>query len=111
MRSHSCNGRTIPKAKAMFTRAREYKLYKVMIDYWFLGLLGVDPACQRRGIGQVIIELELRIAADQNKPVALDASVVGRRLLGCKNTHQVCVPDVHCVVGSRLVWIDCGSTA
>jgi len=69
-----------PRAQAQFARVTKYGFYEVLDDYWLLGLLGVDPSCRRRGIGRMIVEHGLSIAAEEKVPVTLEASILGRKL-------------------------------
>lgn len=69
-----------PVAERRFAEATEYDFYKRLEDYWLLGLLGVDPSCRRRGVGQRIVQHGLSVAAVEKVPVTLEASVVGRKL-------------------------------
>ena len=69
-----------PKAQALWAVAKRYDFYDVLKEYWLLGMLGVDPAYQRRGVGGIILKHGLNIAADEKVPVTLQASVVGRKL-------------------------------
>ena len=96
-----------PEAGATFARAEEHKFYKMLRDYWLLGLLCVDPACQKRGIGQRIIEHGLKVAAGENKPVALDASAAGRPLyqkLGFKTVQGTVFDDGVMGSGWSMLW-------
>jgi GNAT superfamily N-acetyltransferase len=68
------------KAEAIFDSASDYDFKTVLKDYRLLGLLGVDPKCQRKGIGQQIMRQGLSIASREKVHVTLEASVVGRRL-------------------------------
>ena len=69
-----------PAAMRSFATAIGYDFNEVLDGYWLLGLLGVDPKCQRRGIGQRIVQRGLDVAAQENVPVTLKASPVGRGL-------------------------------
>jgi ribosomal protein S18 acetylase RimI-like enzyme len=46
-------------------------------NYWFLSTVAVDPSCQRRGIGQQLVEWGLQQARQENLPVGLEASIKG----------------------------------
>jgi ribosomal protein S18 acetylase RimI-like enzyme len=63
-----------------FARATEYSFYSTLQDYWHLVTLAVAPHCQRRGIGQMLLNYGLEIAALEQVPVTLEASVTGRFL-------------------------------
>ncbi|KAF2260146.1 acyl-CoA N-acyltransferase [Lojkania enalia] len=47
---------------------------------WHLGVLGVSQEFQRRGIGGKLVRYGLKIAADENVPMTLEASIMGRGL-------------------------------
>lgn len=64
----------------MLGNATEYNIYSQLSSYWHLGLLGVSPRCQRRGIGAKLVSYGQEIAAEENVPVTLEASVMGRLL-------------------------------
>jgi len=64
----------------IFRNATEYNIYTKLPSYWHLGLLGVSPRCQRRGIGAKLVAYGQRIAAEEKLPLTLEASVMGRFL-------------------------------
>ncbi|OCL03900.1 acyl-CoA N-acyltransferase [Glonium stellatum] len=75
------NNRASDRSRAlMLGNATEYNIYSQLSSYWHLGLLGVSPRCQRRGIGAKLVSYGQEIAAEENVPVTLEASVMGRLL-------------------------------
>jgi len=46
-------------------------------NHWFLSTVAVDPPCQRRGIGQQLVQWGLQQARQENVPVGLEASIAG----------------------------------
>ena len=47
-------------------------------EYWDVDHLSVDPSYQRRGIGSALIQYVQQVAAKDNLPIVLAASVKGR---------------------------------
>lgn len=79
------------KALEMLAGLIQFSVYKTLDEYWYLGLLGVDPKYQRRGIGAKLVKHGLSIARDGGLPVALEASVAGQGLytkLGFKTIQK-----------------------
>ena len=79
------------KALEMLAGLIQFSVYKTLDEYWYLGLLGVDPKYQRRGIGAKLVKHGFSIARDGGLPVALEASVAGQGLytkLGFKTIQK-----------------------
>jgi len=80
-----------PKALEMYASLQQFSVYKTLDEYWYLGLLGVDPKYQRRGIGAKLVEHGFSIAREGGLPIALEASVAGKGLyskLGFKTIQK-----------------------
>ncbi|KAJ5765409.1 GNAT family acetyltransferase [Penicillium odoratum] len=58
-------------------------------EIWFLGQLAVDPAHQRRGIGQKLVDWGLQQARQEHVPVGLEAGVKGAGLYQKLGFHIV----------------------
>lgn len=69
-----------PANLRLFRQASDYKFYSLLPSYWHLGLLGIDPKFQRRGIGAKLVRFGQDIAREEQVPVTLEASVMGRGL-------------------------------
>lgn len=72
----------------------EVKLFrsKSLDQYWYAGLLGVDPNYQRRGIGAKLVEQGLSMAREGGLPMVLEATVAGKGLyvkLGFKQIRKL----------------------
>jgi GNAT superfamily N-acetyltransferase len=97
-----------PAALRSFAMAKGFNFNEVLYGYWFLGLLGVDPKCQRRGIGQRIVQRGLDVAAQENVPVMLKASPVGRGLYQKMGFNSVktggVVDEVAARAGLPMLW-------
>jgi ribosomal protein S18 acetylase RimI-like enzyme len=81
-----------PKALETYANLKQYSVYKTLDEYWYLGLLGVDPKYQRRGIGAKLVKHGFSIAREGGLPMALEATVAGRGLysrLGFKTIQRL----------------------
>lgn len=56
------------------------ELYAPLGPFWNLGLLAVSPRHQRRGVGAKMLQYIQAIANEENVPVSLEASEVGKEL-------------------------------
>jgi len=80
-----------PKAHELYARVKQISVYKALDEYWYLGLLGVDPKYQRRGIGAQLVKHGFSMAREGGLPMALEATVAGRGLyskLGFKTIQK-----------------------
>jgi predicted N-acetyltransferase YhbS len=80
-----------PKALEMYASLKQISVYKTLNEYWYLGLLGVDPKYQRRGIGAKLVKHGFSIAREGGLPMALEATVAGKGLyskLGFKTIQK-----------------------
>lgn len=97
-----------PEAMSSFARAIGYNFDNELDGYWLLGLLGVDPKCHRKGIGQRIVQRGLDVATEDKVPVTLKASVLGRGLyqkMGFKNIHlEVPLDEAAAIAGLPMLW-------
>jgi ribosomal protein S18 acetylase RimI-like enzyme len=97
-----------PAALRSFAMANGFNFSEVLDGYWFLGLLGVDPKCQRRGIGERIVQRGLDVAEQENLPVMLKASPVGRGLYQKMRFKSVqtggVVDEVAARAGLPMLW-------
>lgn len=66
----------------------DFKFYSQLPNQWHLGMLSVSPKYQRRGVGGKLVQHGQKIAAEENVPVTLDSSVIGR-FLYAKNGFKV----------------------
>ena len=81
-----------PKALEMYASLKQFSVYKALDQYWYLGLLGVDPKYQRRGIGAKLVKHGLSIAREGGLPIALEATMAGKGLyskLGFKTIQKL----------------------
>jgi len=69
-----------PKALEMYANLKQFSVYKTLDEYWYLGLLGVDPKYQRRGIGAKLVKHGFSMAREGGLPMALEATVAGKGL-------------------------------
>jgi ribosomal protein S18 acetylase RimI-like enzyme len=65
-----------------FEAATDYDFYKELAKPGFLHLssLSVSPKHQRKGIGKALVEVGMGIAATEQIPVTLEASMTGQRM-------------------------------
>jgi ribosomal protein S18 acetylase RimI-like enzyme len=81
-----------PKALEMYASLKQFSVYKTLDTYWYLGLLGVDPKYQRRGIGAKLVKHGFSMAQEGGLPMALEATVAGKGLyskLGFKTIQKL----------------------
>jgi predicted N-acetyltransferase YhbS len=81
-----------PKAVKMYVSLKQFSVYKTLDEYWYLGLLGVDPKYQRRGIGAKLVKHGFSMAREGGLPMALEATVAGKGLyskLGFKTIQKL----------------------
>ena len=54
--------------------------YKILDPRWHLGVLAISPNHQRKGVGGKLVRYGQDLAAKENLPITLEASVGGRGL-------------------------------
>jgi GNAT superfamily N-acetyltransferase len=84
--------------------------YKIFGPRWHLGILGISPNHQRKGIGGRLVRHGQDLATEENLPMTLEASVVGRFLYakeGFQVVEEVEISDGFEVVS--MVWEPEGS--
>ncbi|KAF2806276.1 acyl-CoA N-acyltransferase [Mytilinidion resinicola] len=94
-----------PARAKIMREATQYKFTSQLESYWYLGLLGVSPKHQRRGIGAKLVAYGQRIAEEEKMPVTLEASVMGRGLyakLGFKEIERLAI--VEGLEGVAMLW-------
>ncbi|KAF2489869.1 acyl-CoA N-acyltransferase [Lophium mytilinum] len=94
-----------PARAKMMHAATQYSFYSQLESYWYLGLLGVSPKHQRRGIGARLVAHGQKIAAEDKMPVTLEASVMGRGLyakLGFLEIERLKIVDG--LEGVAMLW-------
>ncbi|KAJ4290223.1 hypothetical protein N0V90_010438 [Kalmusia sp. IMI 367209] len=87
-----------------------WTFFKPINPRWHLGLIGVSPKFQRRGVGSMLVQQGQKFAAQEGVPMTLEASVVGRRLYlknGFKKVHEMAICDGY--VDHLMVWEPAGS--
>ncbi|KAF2011350.1 acyl-CoA N-acyltransferase [Aaosphaeria arxii CBS 175.79] len=85
-------------------------LYNLLGPRWHVGLLGVSPKYQRRGIGGRLLQYGLKFATEEDLPVTLEASAKGHNLY-LRSGFKI-IADAEIVDGLRsaaMVWEPEGS--
>ncbi|KAF2670029.1 Chitosanase-domain-containing protein [Microthyrium microscopicum] len=80
------------RAHEMYANTKQVRVYQALNEYWYIGVLGVNPRYQRRGIGAKLVNQGLQMAEDGELPVVLDATAAGKGLytkLGFKTVQLV----------------------
>lgn len=81
-----------PNAIERYAGLKQFSVYKILDEYWYLGLLGVDTKYQRRGTRAKLVEYGFGMARDGGLPMALKATMAGKGLyskLGCKAIQKL----------------------
>lgn len=93
------------KRIAQYMATSHYDFYSILEPRWHLGILGVSPKHQRRGIGGMLVRHGQKLAVQEGLPMTLEASVVGKRLyskLGFKIVDETEL--VEGLKGIAMVW-------
>lgn len=69
-----------PERIKAYANTTHYDFYSLLDPRWHVGILGVSTKYQRRGIGGKLIQHVQKLATEENVPITLESSVVGRGL-------------------------------
>jgi GNAT superfamily N-acetyltransferase len=69
-----------PKRLAEYIELEPWNSFTPIGPRWHMGILCVSPKFQRRGVGSLLVQQTQRLAADEELPVTLEASIVGKNL-------------------------------
>ncbi|KAF2873565.1 acyl-CoA N-acyltransferase [Massariosphaeria phaeospora] len=80
------------KRMEAYAKIAQYDFYEKLDPRWHLAMFGVSPKHQRRGIGGMLVKHCQILAKEEDVPITLESSVVGRHLylkLGFKIVDEI----------------------